>query len=61
MQAIRRRLAHCPEPHCGGQLLVLQDYDGHRLVTYLACSLCGREPREPREPGERAWADDPAI
>ena len=62
MQTIQRPTTRCPEPHCGGQLMVQHDYDGWDVTRYLACSLCGREPREPRERAAGAgWWRGPAA
>ena len=48
MRSINRQLVRCPQPLCGGQLLLHYE----RLLwgiedRYLACSLCGREWKVP--------------
>ena len=44
MRSIERQIVRCPQPHCGGQLLIQDDHLtwGH-WERLLACSLCGRE------------------
>ena len=44
MRSTERRVARCPEPHCGGRLLVRQEQTPEgRWEPLLACVLCGRE------------------
>ena len=40
MRTIPRPIVRCPEPHCGGQLLVQEQVGerGHGVESYLACS-----------------------
>jgi hypothetical protein len=60
MQAVERPGARCPEPDCGGRVLVLLDYDGYDVVRYPACSLCGRQPRGRPAVGRRPPASEDA-
>ncbi len=44
MWSIERQIVRCPQPHCGGQLLVLDDHlEWGRWERSRVCSLCGRE------------------
>ena len=44
MGSTERRIARCPELHCGGRLLVRQERTTEgRWEPLLACMLCGRE------------------
>jgi hypothetical protein len=56
MRTIERPIRRCPEPACGGQILIeyLWRDKGAGLERHHACSLCGREPAAGRRPPDRA-------
>ena len=60
MRTVGRAIRNCPEPHCGGQLLLRhEELERGCWEWSLVCSLCGREFRtQARDDGRTRHAAD---